>query len=490
MYNHHSYNDLIESKLSQLPQADASELWGGMQAILDKNMPEEKRKQRYFLWLFNRKGLVLMSTFLISALTVLALVYSWSDSSSNQPTISGSHSNEFETAKSKTIQESKNVIANASVSDQENEVKATIQQSVIDNNNTINNNNTTDQTGLSKNNQNQNTNIASGSLTHEEKKSGDQVSYQSRLTENVVKNNGSGNGFIRRTTPNQNAQAKNNSAISLDHNSNAAQTISAENSTAIGNLNQSAEAGAGFVRMQPALMDLLSGATSNYQGMIIPANLKEESVLQSEVEAAKAPYKLMENEKGWYAGVIVGMDLSSIHFNAPKTGTNKGLLFGYALNERWSIETGMYWDQKRFYGAGTYFRPSNYTLPPGVTMLAVTGDSRLYEWPVNIRYSIIPNRNKLFVTAGLSSYFMRRENYEYEYEQNGQYGKNYASYTNQSNNMLAVVNMSLGYSYKLGSIGTLRMEPYVKIPLKDLGVNNMPVMSTGINIGFTRRISK
>ena len=61
MYNHHSYNDLIESKLSQLPQADASELWGGMQAILDKNMPEEKRKQRYFLWLFNRKGLVLMS---------------------------------------------------------------------------------------------------------------------------------------------------------------------------------------------------------------------------------------------------------------------------------------------------------------------------------------------------------------------------------------------------------------------------------------------
>ena len=56
--------------------------------------------------------------------------------------------------------------------------------------------------------------------------------------------------------------------------------------------------------------------------------------------------------------------------------------------------------------------------------------------------------------------------------------------------MLAVVNMSLGYSYKLGSLGTVRMEPYVKIPLKDLGVNNMPVMSTGINIGFTRRISK
>jgi hypothetical protein len=484
MYNHHSYNDLIESKLSQLPQADASELWGGMQAILDKNMPEEKRKQRYFLWLFNRKGLVLMSTFLISALTVMALVYSLSNSSSDQSGISGSPSAENATAISKTIQESNNVPGNASVNIQGTEVKATIPQSAIDNNSTTNNNNNTDNTASTQNNQETAGKVTPGSMKNAEKKFNDQIVYQTKSIKNSVSNIGSGNGVVSRTSLTKNAQAKNNSLISTDN------TISAENSTESGRHNQSAEASAGFVRMQPTLMDVLSVAAADYQGMMIPSNLKEESVLQSEVEAAKAPYKLTENEKGWYAGVIVGMDLSSIHFNAPKTGTNKGLLFGYAVNERWSIETGMYWDQKRFYGAGTYFRPSNYTLPPGVTMLAVTGDSRLYEWPVNIRYSIIPNRNKLFVTAGLSSYFMRRENYEYEYEQNGQYGKNYASYTNQSNNMLAVVNMSLGYSYKLGSLGTVRMEPYVKIPLKDLGVNNMPVMSTGINIGFTRRISK
>ena len=489
MYNHHSYNDLIESKLSQLPQADASELWGGMQAILDKNMPEEKRKQRYFLWLFNRKGLVLMSTFLISALTVMALVYSWSNSSSNQSGISGSPSAENETAISKTIRESNNVPGNASVNIQGTE-KTTIPQSTIDDNNTTNNNNSADNTASTQNNQETAGKVTPGSMKNEKKKFNDQIVYQTKSIKNSVNNIGSGNGFVSRTSLTQKAQAKNNSLISTDNNTHTSLTIGAENTTESGRHNQSAEASAGFVRMQPTLMDVLSVAAADYQGMMIPANLKQESVLQSEVEAAKAPYKLTENEKGWYAGVVVGMDLSSIHFNAPKTGTNKGLLFGYAVNERWSIETGMYWDQKRFYGAGTYFRPSNYTLPPGVTMLAVTGDSRLYEWPVNIRYSIIPNRNKLFVTAGLSSYFMRRENYEYEYEQNGQYGKNYASYTNQSNNMLAVVNMSLGYSYKLGSLGTVRMEPYVKIPLKDLGVNNMPVMSTGINIGFTRRISK
>jgi hypothetical protein len=488
MYNHHSYNDLIESKLSQLPQADASELWGGMQAILDKNMPEEKRKQRYFLWLFNRKGLVLMSTFMISALTVLALVYSWSNSSSSQTIISGSQS-EKETAKSNTIQASNNTSVDANLISQGTEANKAQPQSFIEKAPTTKNNNSTGDALLSQNNQEQTRNIASVSEVNDKKQSNAQIGYQTKTSNNSVINNGSGNRIVGQTFLTRNAQEKNNSTISFK-NSKTSEITRATESPDYVNQTQSATASTGFVRMQPALLDVLTGATTNYQGMIMPTNLKEESILQAEVEAAKAPYKLTENEKGWYAGVIVGMDLSSIHFNAPKTGTNKGLLFGYAVNERWSIETGMYWDQKRFYGAGTYFRPSNYTLPPGVTMLAVTGDSKLYEWPVNIRYSIIPNRNKLFVTAGLSSYFMRRENYEYEYEQNGQYGKNYASYTNQSNNMLAVVNMSLGYSHKLGSLGSVRMEPYVKIPLKDLGVNNMPVMSTGINIGFTRRISK
>jgi hypothetical protein len=149
----------------------------------------------------------------------------------------------------------------------------------------------------------------------------------------------------------------------------------------------------------------------------------------------------------------------------------------------------VFWDSKRYHANGEYFQPSGYILPAGINMLAVKGENKMYEWPVNIRYTIVPNKNRLFATAGMSSYFMKQENYEYEYEQNGQYSKSYASYSNQTKNMFSVINLSMGYTWSLGTIGDIRVEPYVKLPVKKLGFNNMPIMSTGINIGFTKWLS-
>jgi hypothetical protein len=207
------------------------------------------------------------------------------------------------------------------------------------------------------------------------------------------------------------------------------------------------------------------------------------------VAKAKAAYRKYSRERGIYAGLMAGLDLSSVHFTSLKAGATKGVIMGYAFNKKWSVETGVFWDSKRYHANGEYFQPSGYILPAGINMLAVKGENKMYEWPVNIRYTIVPNKNRLFATAGLSSYFMKQENYEYEYEQNGQYSKSYASYSNQTKNMFSVINLSMGYTWSLGTIGDIRVEPYVKLPVKKLGFNNMPIMSTGINIGFTKWLS-
>jgi hypothetical protein len=188
---------------------------------------------------------------------------------------------------------------------------------------------------------------------------------------------------------------------------------------------------------------------------------------------------------------VTGVDLSSIHFQSMKTGATKGLIIGYAFNKNWSIESGLLWDKKRFYDDGRYFSPAGYTPTPGTTIVAVNGTNRLYEWPINMKYIIIPQKHSLFITAGISSYYMRSENYDYEYVQNNQPGgHNYLSYKNESKNWFSVVNLSMGYSHKLGDIGSLRIEPYVKLPIKNLGVGNMPIMSTGLNIGFTKTLRR
>ena len=193
------------------------------------------------------------------------------------------------------------------------------------------------------------------------------------------------------------------------------------------------------------------------------------------------------NKNGFYAGIISGVDLSSIHFHAARTGATKGLIIGYAFNKKWSIESGLFWDKKRVYDDGSYFNPPGYTATSGITIVAVNGKSRLYELPLNIKYTIISGKHSLFVTTGLSSYFMRLENYDYEYLQNNQPGgHNYISYKNETKNWFSVVNFSIGYSQKLGDIGNIRVESYLKLPAKNLGTGNMPIMSTGLNIGFTK----
>jgi hypothetical protein len=197
------------------------------------------------------------------------------------------------------------------------------------------------------------------------------------------------------------------------------------------------------------------------------------------------------NESGFYTGIMSGVDLSSIHFRSVKTGATKGFIIGYAFNKKWSIESGLLWDKKRIYDNGSYFNPPGYTATNGITIVAVNGKSHLYEWPVNMKYTIISGKHNLFATTGISSYLMRSENYDYEYVQNNQPGgHNYLNYKNETKNWFSVVNFSIGYSHKLGVIGSIRVEPYLKLPIKNIGVGNMPIMSTGLNIGFTRTLRR
>lgn len=217
----------------------------------------------------------------------------------------------------------------------------------------------------------------------------------------------------------------------------------------------------------------------------------EEKILHVNTEFAenKKDRDRLKNENGFYAGIVSGLDLSSVRFKSAKAGSTKGFIIGYSLNSKWSIESGLLWDTKRVYDDGSFFDPPAYTPTSGIKIIAVNGKTRLYELPVNIKYTILPGKNNLFATTGLSSYLMRSENYDYEYTQNNQpAGHNYLSYKNETKNWLSVLNLSVGYSRKLGAAGSLRIEPYLKIPIKEIGTAKMPITSTGLNVGFIKQL--
>ena len=195
--------------------------------------------------------------------------------------------------------------------------------------------------------------------------------------------------------------------------------------------------------------------------------------------------------KGLYAGAAAGLDATMVKFNeVNKIGNSASLIVGYRMNNTWSVETGLMWDNKNYYSPGEYFNKSNTGLSADYNIHYLNGNCKMFEIPLNIKYDFISKRSSgFFVTAGLSSYIMKKEGYNYfvTHDSNptepGYYKQK--DYRNATNNFFSVANISGGYQFIFKNNNSLRIEPYLKVPLKGLGIGKLPFSSTGISAAYT-----
>ena len=199
-----------------------------------------------------------------------------------------------------------------------------------------------------------------------------------------------------------------------------------------------------------------------------------------------------QRTRHFYAGLLAAPDLSTVKMQSVKgVGSTFGILLGYSLNQRWSIESGVYVDRKKYYTDGEYFNTKEVNLPRSVDLLNVNGICYMWEIPLNIRYNFNPgSKTAWFATAGFSTYLMSHEKYAYGWKWYG--GSNVWDSTwnfhQSSQYPFSIINLSAGFEQRLGKVGNLRVEPYVRLPLTGLGTGKLPIMSAGVNIGITRRL--
>ncbi|HET6253984.1 MAG TPA: outer membrane beta-barrel protein [Puia sp.] len=188
-----------------------------------------------------------------------------------------------------------------------------------------------------------------------------------------------------------------------------------------------------------------------------------------------------------YIGISGAPDFSTVRFQSMKgVGTTFGVLLGYSFNDRWAVESGLYLDRKSYYTAGEYFKKS---MPSGYKLLNVNGSCDMWEIPVNVRYNLSTGpRIKWFATAGLSTYLMSSENYNYSYQYNWQTEDSNWNIRKPSQYWFSIVNLSAGFEQRLGKIGNLRLEPYIRIPFSGIGTGSLHILSAGVNIGFTHQL--
>jgi hypothetical protein len=198
--------------------------------------------------------------------------------------------------------------------------------------------------------------------------------------------------------------------------------------------------------------------------------------------------------KGIYAVFLGGPDWSTVALQSTEqAGYSLGLLVGYRFNKRFSIESGLLWDKKNYYSDGKYFDKSKTSIPDSVSIKNLDGFCNMFEIPINLRYSFaIRNNHNFFLGAGLSSYLMKKEYYDYTAEKT-YWGwppvtstyTGHTTYKNSTNNFFSILQISGGYEYSIGKSTEIRIEPYVKIPLQGLGIGSMPISSAGLYFGIS-----
>jgi hypothetical protein len=191
-----------------------------------------------------------------------------------------------------------------------------------------------------------------------------------------------------------------------------------------------------------------------------------------------------------YVSLLMGPDFSRVKSQKVNpAGYSIGFVAGYNFSRRWGVESGLFWDKKNYYSDGEYFKTDKIYLPHNSTVIMVDGYCAMFEIPLNIRYRFVQNsRNVLAASVGVSSYLMQDEDYDYVYRRYGEDYAGNAKYNRASQDWFSIANVSLGYEHKLGIQTKIRVEPYMKLPLKGVGIGSLPLHSTGLLIGITRTI--
>ncbi len=193
-------------------------------------------------------------------------------------------------------------------------------------------------------------------------------------------------------------------------------------------------------------------------------------------------------------GIVAGADLNNVKFRrASRVGYNVGLMAGYHFSNRWSVHTGAIYTLKNYAMDGADFTAPKGSPPSYWNLKTVEGDCSMWEMPLFARYSFGNKVNRrFFAAAGLSSYFMMSENYEYYYPSpvTGQIIKRNGSYNSGNTHWFSVAHFSTGLEQPVGRNLSMLFEPYIKLPLTGLGIGSIRLSSIGLNMTVQFRGSK
>ncbi|MEM0941714.1 MAG: hypothetical protein AAF600_18110 [Bacteroidota bacterium] len=188
-------------------------------------------------------------------------------------------------------------------------------------------------------------------------------------------------------------------------------------------------------------------------------------------------------------GISLAPDLSTVEElnEFDRVGLDGGIHLEYFIKDRLSITSGALYTQKIYRTSDL----SEYQLPSafwsnGIEPERINADCNVIDIPINLRYQVIQGlRTNAFISAGLSSYIMVNELYEYNYsEPNDLINRWSSEFTNKNQHYFGVYNFSFGVSHRIAKNISIEVEPYLKNSFGRVGWGQVQLRSTGALFHF------
>lgn len=160
------------------------------------------------------------------------------------------------------------------------------------------------------------------------------------------------------------------------------------------------------------------------------------------------------------------------------------MLYGFGVSYdlgRFAIRTGVY-SVKKVYQANASSYKLSYQLSWGTKFLGADANCKVMAVPVAVTYNFKQQKkHNWFIGAGATSYFMKKEVYNYQYKNAAGALYSYKSQlTNKNKHYLSVLDISVGYGLKLSNKIAVSASPYLQVPLTGIGEGKVHLNSGGV----------
>lgn len=238
----------------------------------------------------------------------------------------------------------------------------------------------------------------------------------------------------------------------------------------------------------------LSKASSLHSLLPIPPKSAIFRTRFPEPETAQAGeiVKTLPRKSNFIIGIGYSPDFSTVGIgNFVSPGSRWKLYLEYNYKNVIALSSGFEWVNNKYEAYGDeYHAPQRYW-HNGIVADEAYGECIMIDIPVNIRFQAFTHgRHQLFLSGGLSSYFLLKEDYYFHYDQNDPDLPQYWGTDKMSIYPFGIINASLGYEYLFKSGGSIQLEPYIKIPTQGVGWGKVDLYTIGAYFSYRYRLIK